>query len=179
MVSCQKNQGVERLTLRVGSAVLLQGNLGEIGVDGIGPQGINGFAKATESEVGESTNPAEVGFLGRGLVSAGAAEPSHVFKENGHGFILAGDGSAITPSQLLTGEAGMTDGDRVAQTRGMVLFKNRRPIGDGFPVEIRRPIGHLDAATPKLHGKERLPELPVFEAGGAPDFLEEAKGCLL
>src|SRR5690606_30962788 len=82
MVSCQKDEGVECLTLRVGSAVLLQGDIGEIGVDGIRSERPDGFAKAAESEVSESTNPAEVGFLGRGLVSAGAAQPSRLLEEN-------------------------------------------------------------------------------------------------
>jgi len=73
----------------------------------------------------------------------------------------------------------MANGNGVAQTRRMVVFEDTRPIRDCLPVKIRRPKRHLDTATLKLHGKESLPELPILEAAGAPDFLKELNRCLL
>jgi hypothetical protein len=176
MGSGQKDEGVECLPLGGGRALLLEGDILQIGVDGIGSQGLDRFAKAAEAEVGEPTNPTEVGLFGRGSVATGAAQPSHSVEEVGDDFVFAGEGSSITPPELVMGEAGMADGNGVAEAQGMIVFKKTAPICDGLPVEIRRPSRHPDTATPEFHGKERLFELPVLEAGGGADVLEKAKG---
>jgi len=100
VVPGEVDNGIEDLPLGGGRAVALEGDVFEIGVDGIGGQAGDALAEPSETEVGEFADPGEVGFFGRRSEAAGADLVPGALDDSGDGRFLTVDGGAVAEPQL-------------------------------------------------------------------------------